>query len=157
MSEIRLRQAEIDIATLQKQVNAFKRVMRATPGDLTVFPWRWQAWTPTFTGFTATVPTNVVARYFLIGKVCYAHVFMGTAGTSNANTFTVSAPFQGAAYTQYGTMPFGVDNGTGGAYLGIAVINSSATVFSLAKGTSYTGWTTSGSKRAYFFITYEVA
>ena len=36
MSETRLRQAEIDIAALQSEINKFKRVMRATPGDLTI-------------------------------------------------------------------------------------------------------------------------
>lgn len=119
---------------------------------------KWTDYTPTYGGFS-TDPTNVIARYYLVGKLCTAKVFMGTAGTSNANTFTVSAPFTaGAQGVAYVATPFHVDGGTNVFSGGIVMIGSNGTAFQLTTASgSYTGWTTSGAKRAYFTITYEVA
>lgn len=57
-------------------------------------------WVPTFTGFSV-VPSNVTARYYRIPgtKLCWCHIQVDTAGTSNATTMTVTLPFPAANTT----------------------------------------------------------
>lgn len=118
---------------------------------------KWTAYTPTFGGFSAD--PVVVARYFLVGKVCTAVISNTTAGTSNANTFTISAPFTAATVADMiwvGAM--GVHRSGGIIYGGgVVKINSAGTVFNCATSTGYSGWATSGDKSAQFSIIYEVA
>lgn len=116
----------------------------------------WQAWTPTFGGFSAD-PTDVVARYLRIGSLCIVQVYMGTAGTSNATTFTVSAPVTAAtvAGMQWrNALSFYEDNNVNYRNGGEVAIASAGTVFTLY--TPGTTWTGSSEKRAFFQLIYEV-
>lgn len=118
----------------------------------------WQAWTPTFTGFSSN-PTGRF-RYCLIGKLCFCVAFMSGAGTSNANVFELTAPFtsSNSAASAYFSVPFAVNGGTNyyeGEVMG--VISHNHNKFRLTFKTGYTSWITSGAKRAYFTAFYEVA
>lgn len=118
---------------------------------------KWTDYTPTYGGFS-TDPTNVIARYYLVGKLCTARIVMETAGTSNANTFTVSAPFTaGSQGLAYASVPFHVDGGVTSINNSFVMIANSSATFQLYNQGGYNGWTTSDAKRAYFTITYEVA
>jgi hypothetical protein len=119
----------------------------------------WASWTPTFTGFSSD-PTDVVARYSIIGKVCFVSIFIGTAGTSNANTFTISAPVTAASVSGmvwYNSLGYYVDGGVITRGGGVVTISKGTGTLSLQTISGTTGWTTSGLKRAMFQLIYEVA
>lgn len=113
-------------------------------------------WTPTFTGFTATVPT-VTATYQKLGKLVHIYIHATTNGTSNATTFTI------------GNLPF-ANNGTavkrpinctdaGTQNEGMAEIANGSSTLTLTKGnaTGGGGWTASGNKSAHVYLSYETA
>lgn len=118
----------------------------------------WFNWTPALTGFSAD-PTNAVYRFCMIGGTVFLKVRQGTAGTSNATTFTVGLPITASSITndgQWGTPGFYVDNGvtkTGGAVGISAVANTIANCYTDDLGV----WTGSGSKRIAFMLAYEAA
>lgn len=66
--------------------------------NVPVYETEWRYWEPAPTGFSAP-PTNVIYLYKIIGKECLYRVREATAGTSNANTFTYTAPFTAATLT----------------------------------------------------------
>jgi hypothetical protein len=136
-----------DVPLTAAEMNQYVR-----DNTLALYP-TWTHWTPTFTGFSAN-PTAVIARYVLIGKMCYVNVYMGNAGTSNANTFTVSAPFPAAVIAN--TSCPARDGGTNIA-TGQVEIRAGESSFRLLILGSTSNWTTSGEKRARFQIFYEVA
>lgn len=113
-------------------------------------------WIPTFTGFSVD-PTVTCARYVLVGKLCTVFVHLGN-GTSNATTFTISAPFQasnptGTVYWM-NAVAYATDVGVvvaGGCY---AYMTNNDTSITLIKGA--TNWTNTGNKRAVFTLIYEV-
>jgi hypothetical protein len=114
------------------------------------FP-RWFNWSPTFTGFSSN-PTNGVYRFHINGTVCSAAIRIPAsgAGTSNATTFTISAPVAAKtlANAEWCGMARITDNGTIQQYNGILLIASGETSFVVAKdNTSSTSWTASGTKR----------
>ena len=117
----------------------------------------WTAWTPTFGGFSVD-PSDVVARYFRVGGFCYVSVYMGTAGTSNAAGFTMSAPLTSKSVTGamiwYNSLAYYQDNGVVTRGGGIVRILESSATFTLYSTTSV--WVTSGNKMAFFQIAYEV-
>jgi hypothetical protein len=168
--EDRLRQTEIDIARLQKDLEAYKRIAKALPGLLEIrgnlkisgdffgAGVEWTSYTPTFGGFSVD-PTNVVARYLRIGSMCIVSVYMGTAGTSNATNFTVSAPFASANISGmywYNALPYYIDGGTAVRGQGNVRIIANIDFFQLQTAAGIVGWTASGNKMAIFQITYEV-
>jgi len=115
---------------------------------------QWQAWVPTFTGFSAD-PTSVTARYTLSGKMCTAY-FFATSGTSNATTFTITLPFAAANVEDPQTFAGNVvDNGTG--KVGIVRTRVNSNVLDVYNGATGTAFTASGAKNAAFSITYEIA
>jgi len=69
------------------------------------------AYTPTFAGFSAD-PSGVAAKFSVIGASCYFYIYQGGNGTSNATTFTVTAPIANGSgnYVPIHTTA-GVDNG----------------------------------------------
>jgi len=156
--EERLRRLEFKMGKLSTPVGINKKIttIEAQLSKLSGLVRPWKAWIPTFTGFS-TNPSGVTARYCLVGKLCHATVHMGTAGTSNANNFTVSVPFTGSSGNlAYASIPYLVDNGVAYVSDGFVSVFLGGTVFNLWHN-GYTGWATSGNKRAYFEIFYEVA
>lgn len=144
------------------------------PGTAGVFQWRtgdnaialggslfaafgaWQAYTPTVAGFSAD-PSGIVARYALFGKTCIYNVYMPNTGTSNATSFTITAPFTSRNATShflgYGQ---GTDNGAYQANVLADLAPNTATI-TLNTGGGATGWTNSGNKAANFTLIFEIA
>lgn len=114
------------------------------------------AWTPSFTGFSAN-PASPVGQYWQIGKLVIAMLRLPSTGTSNATSFTISAPV--AARTLAGAL-WGcaawdaTDNGAYTADVKISIA-SAASTFTILKGGSTTGWTASGAKAVNFCAWYE--
>lgn len=116
----------------------------------------WAGWTPTYGGFSVD-PSDVMARSMKLGSTRWCMVYMGTAGTSNATTFTMSAPVAaatGSGWAWRASLSFYEDNGTNYRNGGEVSIASGASTFNLY--TPSTTWTSSGEKRAFFQIFYEV-
>jgi len=119
------------------------------PGD---FPY-----TPSYTGFSSA-PSTLTARFHLTGSMCYTMIRTNT-GTSNANTFRVSAPITAATVTNgsWRVRPANfVDNGANSTTADFVLIDSEGTDFVCAKNTSSTGWTTSGNKGGDWQIFYKI-
>lgn len=115
------------------------------------------AYTPTITGY-GTPPSTPFARFHMAGTIVYLQIATGNA-TSNANTLTVSLPvtaktLSGATWRNKPSNL--VDNGTNSTTADFVFIDSAATVAALAKNTSSTGFTSSGSKGVDFQIWYEI-
>lgn len=116
-------------------------------------------WAPTYTGFAVT-PTNVVARFFIKARHCFCNVRMGTAGTSNATNFQVSAPLTAATIAnQYwgNSLWSTVNNGVQIGQPGVIYIGSGGTGFQLDLDASGALWTNANGKKADFQLWYEVA
>lgn len=116
----------------------------------------WQSFSPAFTGFSAD-PT-VVARYALIGKTCIYAVNTTAVGTSNANTFTITAPFV-SANIAHRSWVIGQGQDNGSDTLVVVVSRQSSNVIDCLKSPSGSGstWTTSGSKYVSFVLIYQIA
>jgi len=122
------------------------------------FP-QWFNWSPTYGGFTATVPTNVVHRFSLIGTTCFLEITETTDGTSNASSFTLTAPIISATISNQSW--FGnarvTDNGLTTSTDCFATIGSNTTTISFFKSGSATGFLTSGGKKCRnCFLSYEI-
>jgi hypothetical protein len=113
-------------------------------------------WVPTITGFTATVPTSAVYLYRIVGRRVIAESSQGGNGTSNATTFTMTAPFTAvtlasAFWAAPGYAP--VDNGslqTATAWVSLASNSATINVWKNADGGT-TAWTNANGKRVGFF------
>lgn len=117
----------------------------------------WKPYTPTFGGFS--VNPTYTAKYFLVAKLCVVDIFMSAAGTSNATTFTVTAPFASAtiAGKYWGTVWWtGIDNGAVLAVPGRVIIQSASNVMTVMKDMALGAWTNANGKLADFTLIYEV-
>lgn len=117
------------------------------------FP-QWFNWTPTLTGFSAN-PASAVYKFCVIGRKCMVFVRMLNDGTSNANTFLITAPITPA---NDGNIAAGlaVDNGSGKTTACRVQIDAGNSRFALFTD-MYTGaWTTSNGKRADFQAAYPI-
>jgi hypothetical protein len=120
------------------------------------FP-HWFAYTPTFTGFTGSVPTGVTT-FRVIGRECHL-TFSGTAnGTSNATGFTATLPITAATRTNahWDSMASVTDNGTGQTAPGLVRVVSAGTVANLYKDLNASNWTSSSAKGADWRVIYEI-
>lgn len=121
--------------------------------------WIWQAWTPTFTGFSSA-PTGVSARYKQVGKTVYATWVFPNSATSNATTFTISLPVAvSSSAIQFISCIQVRDSGTTQSTPGIIVVDpaTSTTVATIFKNTAAAAFTASGDKRASGSFFYEAA
>lgn len=118
----------------------------------------WFNWTPTYSGFTATVPTGGSHKFRIHGTTVHLNVAPSTNGTSNANSFTLTAPVTSKtiANTTWGTSLYGtINNGVVAAAPGRAYIGSNTTTITVERDHAATAWTTSNGKRALFQLFYE--
>jgi hypothetical protein len=117
----------------------------------------WFNYTPVFTGFSVN-PTNVTARFNIIGTLCHVLFGTGTPGTSNSTAFTITAPVATAALTNKQPQSHAIvaDNGTTLTTPGLVVITSGSSTFNVYKDFSSAVWTASGGKLANFGITYDI-
>jgi len=121
----------------------------------------WVDYTPTFTGFSAD-PAGGIYRHFRTGKLCAVFIRQPNAGTSDATTFTISAPFTSANILNMLWMGSAqvTDNGTTLAASGLIQISPNTAIFNVyaAFGGAGVAWTASGNKRCnQAFIVYETA
>jgi len=105
----------------------------------------WFNWAPTQVGFSAD-PAGGLYRFRVDGNVCTLAIRQPAAGTSNANTFTISLPITAKTLADMAWVAsgFATDNGT--LITGMGYVVSAGTVLTLYKNLSATGWTTSGNK-----------
>ena len=130
------------------------KTKNVTIGDL--FPWA--EYTPSYTGFSSD-PT-IKTRYAVHGKVCIVTAAATANGTSNATSFTMSAPFTAATVSSMiwaNALAYYVDSGSATYGNGRAAISSGSSTITLSAETGPTGWTSSGNKAATFMLIYEIA
>lgn len=111
----------------------------------------WKTYSPTLTGWSV-VPTGFTARYILNGKTCMISFNSTGSGTSNATSITMTLPFV-AASIDMSAFPYALDNGTACTAGGITTAGSNV-INILKNGT--TSWTSSGSKRVFGIIIYQI-
>lgn len=113
-----------------------------------IYETRWLSWLPTFTGFTATVPTGIYS-YKLVGEMCLVSQLASTNGTSNATTFTQTYPFTfGSANASAGLMN-AWDNGAGQAAIAQMQTTAASAVATYYKTFYQAAWTNAGAKNVY--------
>lgn len=115
----------------------------------------WAAWTPGFTGFS--ISPTAFGKYKQIGKTVTVMLYTSLAGTSNANTFTVTGlPISPISDTYIRYFSAGLANDNSAAIAAIVIINPGSTTATIATGNAVSNtWTTSGGKYVDFTIVYE--
>jgi len=110
----------------------------------------WFNWAPTITGFSAD-PASGIYKWRAYGQTIKCFVRQPNSGTSNATTFTISAPVTAATVTnmQWGVVAPVTDNSVNLTTPGIIRIVSAGTVFDVLKDTAFAAFTNSGSKRIF--------
>ncbi|HBE80357.1 MAG TPA: hypothetical protein DDW65_21625 [Firmicutes bacterium] len=121
----------------------------------------WFNWTPTHIGFS-TIPSNMFAQFRMSGRTVFLNYTPGTAGVSNATTYTISLPTNLPAAT--------ITNGQWTAPLGYTynasaivttpgrwVIASAGTLVTLYLNCGVGTWTASSNKMAHFQAYYPIA
>lgn len=125
-----------------------------------IYESEWKDWLPTITGFSAN-PTGVVYRYKIIGKDVFITNRQTTNGTSNATTWTMTAPFTAMTLTDGLWAAMGgntVDNGTGSATPGFVTIATASNTINVLKDSLGTAWTNANGKRFTIFnLTYPIS
>lgn len=117
-----------------------------------IYETRMLSYVPTEVGFSGT-PTFTAVRYQVVSNRCRVDID-NYSGTSDATNFTLTAPFANGSAVIQGVGGFMTDNGvvlTGACRIGMTASSSTILVLSnMASGT----WTGSGTKGAYFNITF---
>lgn len=116
------------------------------------------AFTSTASGFSA-VPTNVYSQFKVDGNQCTTWIAHGVAGTSNATSFSVTAPIASANISNalWGGFTQGVDNGAFQSAPTVAQLGANTNIINLYKDSSGASWTGSGGKRILgLTISYEI-
>lgn len=132
-----------------------------TPNELVASAgtsWVAQSILPNFTGFS--VNPIVSASFIQIGKTIIYSVYPTVNGTSNANTFTISAPVissNAAPFMWYAPATV-VDSGSTSANPGqVSLPNNSTTITVSFNWSQPAIWTSSGAKSAAFTLIYQAA
>lgn len=124
-----------------------------------IYETRWLSWEPSPTGFSA-VPTATVYVYRFVGTDIQLRYREGTNGTSNATTFTATAPFTALTVTNgnWNTQTNGVDNGTVLTVSSAIAITTGSNTLTMLKDFSGAAWTNANGKRiGYAELRYPVA
>ncbi len=115
----------------------------------------WQPFKSLFTGFSAP-PTSGTLRWTQHDRLITVAVFGQTSGTSNATTFTQTAPVKNAFTSAQNAISFYVDNGANVLSTGVAIIASAGTqTITMNASGGASGWTNANGKQASFTLTYE--
>jgi hypothetical protein len=111
---------------------------------------RWLIWNPTIAGFSLN-PANGLYYYWVNNGLVYINVRQPSDGTSNANNFTMTAPFTAKTLTNqvWGNFASAYDNGALVAHCVMGILTNSNLLY-MFKSDASTGWTTSGNKRCSF-------
>jgi len=114
----------------------------------------WQACNTSFTGFSAN-PTALANKFTTIGKTVYWWQLNGTAGTSNAATYTQTLPIKSKNGGTVGLCAV-TDNSAIQTAPGRYDLNSASTTITFGKAlTAAAGFTAVGTKFANVFVMYE--
>lgn len=110
----------------------------------------WFNWSPTISGFSSN-PTNSVYRWKVYNQTIKCFIRQGSTGTSNATTFTISAPIVAVTITnmQWGNLAAVTDNGTFLTTPGAVRILTAGTDIEVFKDAALGAFTASGTKRVY--------
>lgn len=112
-------------------------------------------WIPTWTGFSVD-PSNVTARYTLIGKLCTVHLHTATGGTSNTTAMTFTLPFTAANTVVQVFSTVVINNGT--AQAGRIQTRANSNIADAYATPGAGAWTASGGKGLFMSsYTYEIA
>lgn len=120
---------------------------------------RWFSYTPTYGGFSAS--PGQIMRFAIDGHDCIVQYRGPSNGTSNANSFTISAPVASANVSGsmlWAAMCAVVDDGA--FFVGLATIANAASLiqFERTPGAGFSSFTASGNKRASSFeLRYRIA
>ena len=121
----------------------------------------WTTYVPTLTGFSAN-PTSTIYQYKLIMGEVFVRARQLTAGTSNATTFTMTAPFTAMTLTNgiwSTTAAPAVDNGVLTTTPALVRVSSASATINVYKNTDggTTGWTNvNGKVVGYFQLQYPL-
>lgn len=115
----------------------------------------WFNYTPTWGGFSVN-PTTAYCRFAAVGNTCFIEEKASANGTSNANTFTFTAPVAPAQGFVHSANGYGVDSGSIQTSV-LTVGVSSGSTLQLAKDPTqnFTGWASTGSKSANWSFNFE--
>jgi hypothetical protein len=105
-----------------------------------IFETRKLTWVTQYSGFSAN-PSHTTT-YKIVGNLCFINFNALSAGTSNANTFTVTLPFGATEICP--NLVFATDSAN--AVFALAYTNTGSNILTLAKNDNPSTWTASGSK-----------
>jgi len=117
----------------------------------------WFNWAPSPTGFSA-VPTFTIYRWTTQANMITLNYDEGANGTSNATTFTASAPIalEGTANLAIAVcLGTTVDNSVLQTTPGRVTMAAGSATMTFRKDTATGAWTSSGGKRAIVTVTYQ--
>lgn len=120
-----------------------------------IYETRRLTYTPTFTGFSANPSGAEMISYKLRGSTVTVTKQEVTAGTSNAASFLLTAPFTAIAVLHW-TATQNRNNSAGTTTCGAAYISASTNSIQIALTPSNVTWTSSGTKDTYFQLSYEI-
>lgn len=112
----------------------------------------WFNWTPVYGGFSVN-PGGDTRFVVTPNGTVKVFVYMTSSGTSNANTFTMSAPVAASA-TANSALGRYTDGGTATPGQGYAMISGSTITLATSGGSS--AWATTGNKAAHFQLEYFI-
>jgi hypothetical protein len=115
-------------------------------------------YTPTFTGFSSDPPTPV-AKFSILGKVCFLYIDTTSSGlgTSNTNGFSATLPVASASSASAWGFGQGKDNTSSVAQCNGYIGGTSSTIsFGKDFNAPSTSWTTSGGKGCQLNIWYPI-
>ena len=104
----------------------------------------WQPWTTTHGGFSAD-PTFTALIWMQVGKTVFLHSQAAGAGTSNATTYTMTAPIK-ADDAVRNTCPESHNNGVAGTSPALAEFTVDSVTINFFQNVSKAVWTGSGAK-----------
>lgn len=114
----------------------------------------WTSFTPAVTGFVDPSVGFTNCSYKIHGSIVHVYFNMGTSGTSNATTFTITGLPYAPKYAFYQTV-VGADNSTNN--LRLLSFSAASTTITCYSSAAFGAWTASGGKWIYSFYTcYEI-
>lgn len=114
----------------------------------------WHPWTFTITGFSSN-PSLLHAEWMSIKKTVFLNYNYFAAGTSNATTYTMTAPIKAGTDDVSGIGWVCADNGANPAEPALVETNTASVTLDLFKNSSRAAWTNVNGKAARVNLTYE--
>ena len=113
-----------------------------------------QPWVTTFGGFTANIPTSITQRWCQIKDRIFLQLERNASGTSNATTFTLTAPVK-AKQVETHIAGSAINNNTTLTTPLMVKTAASSTTLNLYTDPTGAAWTNVNSKAAFLTMDYE--